>query len=692
MKTLDYTKKTGRIKPFVLQKEIPTLVKLPDSKPSKRDIKSSKSKKAMAVLIDVEKNHNTSWYTELRKRAEVNMDAVALFYRGRKISFRRLFEKADAMAKSLKKMGIEKGDEIPCCISNTPELIYTMLAANKIGAKLNLFGTHLDKEYMKSVLDNTTKKVLIASDDNYSKILDVVNKCGFENKLLISLSDSLPKNPEKCKEYVKDLDKYYHYPNLVPNFKKNDSSIMSFNEFINYGRDYNKEIVDTGTLNTDFVITYTSGSTRKGFPKQIIHTNRSFIVSGTFNDMELSGSPKIPYQRGMCYIHSDSNTNLVTCISDSLMKLWSVSCEPEYGKEVALDVVRINSPSMIEMTTSHLVQLCKDYFKALDVGVKYKFPKLIATFAVGEPTSKGEEKFINKVLRTSKAGSEVRVKGITLPFAPLSVGGGDCEHGGIFYNVFNSVQAAKNMILTRRKSEDNGMAPVVFGNVTALKKDSRGNYVECDYNECGILVANSATNMSGYKNDLNNTLKKIVTDSYGRDWVSCDAYGYIDTLGNVHQKDRVGTEMLLSNGNMILPSQISDVVLKDSKNILSCVVTCVHTVNGDIPVINYELSPFKINSRTKTLTSMHERIKQKLAPILGDSDILFREFRNEKSFPLNGSGKRDVVAIQNMGLKNTFMLCNGNILKISFNQDACHVIERDRVREYKNEKLKKKVV
>ncbi len=677
MKTVEYTKETGKIKPFILQEEIANVVKLPDSKPSKRIIQNKKSKQAMAVLTDIEKNHNISWYKELRNRAERNMNAVALFYRGRKITFRHLFEKADALSKALAKAGIEKGDEIPCCISNTPELIYTMLAANRIGAKLNLFGTHLDKNYLKEILDNTSKKVLIASDDNYSEIQDVVNKCDFKNKVLISLSDSLPKNPEKCSEYVSDLDKYYRYPNLVPKFKINDNSILSFNEFIKYGEDYNKPIIDNSTLDTEFVVTYTSGSTKKGFPKQIIHTNRSFIVSGTFNDMELSGSPKIPYQRGMCYIHSDSNTNLVTCISDSLMKLWSVSCEPEYGREVALDAIRINSPSMIEMTTSHIIQMCKDYLKNLDKGVKYKFPKMIATFAVGEPTSKGEEKLINKVLKTSKAGSEVRVKGITLPYAPLSVGGGDCEHGGIFYNVFNNIQSKKNMILTHKKSADNGMAPVVFGNVTALKKDEKGNYVECDYYENGILVANSATNMTGYKNDIENTLKKIIRDSYGRDWLSCDAYGYIDAAGNVHQKDRVGNEIILENGTMILPSQISEVVLNDTKNILSCTVTSYHTENGDIPIVNYELSPLMINSRRKAILSMNDRIKQKFGSLLGDQ-ILFREFTNDKSFPVSGSGKRDILAIENMGLNNTYRIVDDKAIltNISDTKDDGKVLRK----------------
>ncbi len=655
MQFIDDVSKTGKIPAFDLRDEFD--FGLYDyTKPSGRFLKSSKSRKVMEILDDIYTNHDTSWYTELRLRANRNMDALALFYRGNKISFRELFDKSDKLANSFVKVGIKPGDEIPCCISNMTELVYTMVAANKIGAKLNLFGTHLDKDYLESILNITTNKLFIASDDIYGDIKDTIEKIGFDHKLLYSLADSLLEDPTVSEEYKADLDRYYHYDNLAKSIYKNqDDSIFTFDEFIDYGKDFHVEANPNANLDTEFLITYTSGSTKKGFPKQIIHSNRSLIISGFFNDLEISGSPRIPYQRGMCYIHSESNTNLVTCISDSLMKLWSVACEPEYDRYKALDVIRLNNPSMIEMTTTHLIQMAKDYIKEYDNGKKILFPNLIATFAVGEAVTPGEEKLINKVLRKSKAGSEVVVKGITLPHAPLSVGGGDCEHGGIFYNVFNSIKSKKNYILTGDK--DTGMSPVVFGIVTAVKETEKGKYKECNYNEFGILVANSATNMVGYKNDITNTIKKIIRDENGRDWLSCGCYGYIDKAGNVHQKDRIGSELILENGMMILPSMISKSVLKDTKNILSCTITPYHTETGDIPIVNFELSPLRISNRKKTILSMNERIKKELGEILGEN-IIYREFSDEHPFPEAGSGKRDILSIENMGLENAYQIKN----------------------------------
>ena len=79
MKTREYTESTGKIKPFNLQEELRTVVKLDDSKPSKRIMYNKKNKAAMVVLDDIEKNHNTSWYRELRSRAEKNMNAILFF-------------------------------------------------------------------------------------------------------------------------------------------------------------------------------------------------------------------------------------------------------------------------------------------------------------------------------------------------------------------------------------------------------------------------------------------------------------------------------------------------------------------------------------------------------------------------------------------------------------------------------------
>lgn len=656
MKYKEFIEKDGFIPTYYVENDIKNLV-YDLNKPSSKIIQTEIGLKTISLLKKIEKNNNHSWYKELLERSKKDEKHVALFYRGNKITYKEMFEKADKFANSLYKYGIRKGDEIPCCLSNTPELVYIMLAANKIGAKLNLMGTNLNKDYFKKIMLETKSKIFLSTDVEYNKIKDIVNEINFESKVIVSLTDSLPKNPQECDEYEPTLDKYYHYHNYVPEMKMEDSTIKSFDDFIKYGLDFTDEIIDNNDLNTEFTITYTSGSTRIGFPKQLIHCNRSYIVGGIYNDTNLTGSPNVPEIRGLAHIHSDSNTNLVTCISDNLIKHGTVALEPEYDKEKFFDYVMLNKPVHLDATTSFLIQMAKDYL----IKKKYKgkkLPFMLVTMAVGEPTSPGEEKFINTFLRKARAGSGIKLNGLKLLYAPLSIGGGDCEHGGIYYTLLKKVQTLTK--ITKLGKRDYGMTPVPFAVVTALKKNADGLYVECDYDEPGIIVANSITSMKGYKNGKEHTINKIITDSQGRDWFSCDVYGYVNKVGNVIVSGRLEDIIHLNNGLCIPCHEISEIVCKDSKNVMSCTTVGVEKDGFEVPVITIELNPLSKVNKGKILSSIQKRLS-KFYP--NYDEFYFRLVNSEKSFVLTGSGKRNVVFLKNRGLINTFTIKDNKIVK-----------------------------
>lgn len=652
----DEVEKNGNIPTYHVEDDLKNLL-YDLSKPSSKIIQTDIGLKTIALLKRIEMNNNHSWYQELLERSKKDVNHVALFYRGNKITYEEMFQKADALAKSLYKYGVRKGDEIPCCLSNTPELVYVMLAANKIGAKLNLMGSNLNDEYMKQILEQTGSKLFIGTDVEYKKIESIVSTVNFKNKLIISLADSLPLNPKECDEYEPELDHYYHYDNLVPEFKKNDNSILSYEEFEKYGSDFNEEIVDDNDLDTEFAITYTSGSTRIGFPKAIVHCNRSYIIGGIYNDTNLTGSPEVPEIRGLAHIHSDSNTNLVTCISDNLIKHGTVALEPEYDKNKFIDYVVLNKPVHLDATTSFLIEMAKDYL----VRKKYygrKFPQMLVTMAVGEPTSPGEEKFINTFLRKVRAGSGIKLNGIRLLYGPLSIGGGDCEHGGIYYTLLKKIQSLTKF--TKIGKKEYGMTPVPFSVVTALKKMPDGSFVECDYGEKGIIVANSITSMKGYKNNPEKTKQKIIRDNLGRDWFSCDVYGYINNIGNVIVSGRIEDTIHLNSSISLPCCDVNEVVCKDTKNIMSCTTVAVENNGVEVPVITIEFSPlFKVNYK-KVMQSVQKRL-EKAFPFC--EEFYYRLVDCDTTFKLTGSGKRDVVFLKNRGLQGTFRVVDGEFVK-----------------------------
>lgn len=654
MKSKEYTSQTGKLKNFKLFEETSQLNTNTSCKPSTLVFRTKRGKKAIEALRNLESLNNHSWYMELKKRSQRHPSDVALFYRGNKITFKEMFEKADLYAKSLSSYGIMKGDEIPACMTNSPEFVYLLLAANKIGAKVNLFGSHFDKNYIKEILESCTKKVFISTDDNYEMLKDVVSTIPYENKVLFSLADSLPEHPEKTDEYEPELKDYYNYPNKAKSFKLEDESIKLTSEFLNDGSRLNTSVADNNNLDTEFLVTYTSGSTKSGLPKQIIHTNRSLIVAGRFHDSELSGNPDIKGMRGLAHIHPESNTDVITCISDNLMQGWSVALEPEYDKDKALDYIILNKPTYLNATSSFLVQAAKDYlikrkYHADGKGKKLGF--LLGVFAVGERTSKGEEKFINRFLRESSAGSDFKFLGLSLPYAPLSIGGGDCEHGGIYYSLWKSLFEKINKLRLAKK--EYGMMPVPYAQVAAFKVNENGVYEECNFNEVGLIAANSATTMSHYKNHPKETIDLIITDTNGRDWISSNVFGYIDELGGVHVKGRYDKKVY--DDFPVHNYEIEEAVELDTKNILSSSVVYLN-VNGEtIPVINIEFQPFKQDTDADILKSVMLRCQDVLGVELAKK-IVIRIIDNNTSFPLTGSGKRNYQALEDMGLNGVFRM------------------------------------
>ena len=438
---------------------------------------------------------------------------------------------------------------------------------------------------------------------------------------------------------------------------------MLFDEFKNYGEDYDQVINDDNDLDTDFLITFTSGSTKVGRPKAIIHSNRSLITCGIFHQPQYSGNPEIKGLRGLAHIHTESNTDVITCISDNLMQTWSVALEPVYGKNTFLDILFLNKPNYCNATPTHIIEAAKEYLIEKKFSGR-KLPWLLALFAVGEPTSKGEEKFINMFLKKAKAGSGVKIKGLSLPYTTLSIGGGDTEHGGIYYSLWKSFY--EKLYTPVLKGKEYGMQPVPYAHISCFKKLPNGLYEECNYNEMGLIASNSATTFKGYQNNIDAVKNKIIMDTYGREWLSNEVYGYIDNLGTVHVKDRSENNIKLDAYNNIENYKIADIILEDTKNILSCTVSKVIENDIEIPIINVEFQPFKEKSDEYVINSLKNRLYAKLpANIVNEimSKIKIRIFDNKKSFPVSGSGKRGYGAIDEMYLDNTFDLLNYGISK-----------------------------
>ena len=121
--------------------------------------------KAKNILKDLDENHNYSFAMNAYLRNKKNFSRNAIFYRGNKIDYRTLFNHVFSYAKSLKELGYKKGDEVPLCVSNTPEFVYLYLAINLIGGVVNSFGEWFDSDYLKMIIEKSKSDYVFISDD-----------------------------------------------------------------------------------------------------------------------------------------------------------------------------------------------------------------------------------------------------------------------------------------------------------------------------------------------------------------------------------------------------------------------------------------------------------------------------------------------------------------------------------------------
>lgn len=643
-------------------------------KPSlaKKHIKNSKK-----IALEVEKlnsNNEWCWAKDMERRNKNRLDSVAIFYRGNYITYQQLFKQRDEFARSFKSLGIQKGDEIPICISNIPELVSMLMALNMIGAKPNIFGADFSEDYIEEIINGCDKKIFIASDDNYEKIEHIVAKTKVEKKLVFSLADSLPNGRDPYADYD---DPFYHFENKVPFLRKNDSNILSIDQFISLGKQYNGKIEENVSLDDEFTTTYSSGSTKSGRPKAIIHTNRSYVTMARFHDTDLSKLPAMKDMIGLAHIPPHSNTDLITSISDTLSQGCTIAMEPIYRKEFFGRSLEINQPDYVPATRSFWIYAIKNIRN--DRLLKNKnWSYLKMPVAVGEAISINEEKFINRGFRKLKAGKNK----LPRPLYPLtiSIGGGDCEHGGIFYTIFKSLREKISL-----SKDDFGLVPFQSVECTALREDG----TECDFEELGRLVANSPGNMKKYKNNEEATKNFFIKDAMEKVWGDCKVWGYINKRGNAIMKGRMGNEFHLSDNTLYPTFKVADAILKDTKNILSCeVVNVLDNCGTEIPVAHIEFQPNHKSSIYQILKGTEARIEKFLPKEIADK-VIYRIHSGSDSYELTGCGKRSVLALEEERFSN-------KCFKYDHHNDTLEFITEDYVYEpSKNQidtsKIKRKV-
>jgi len=603
-----------------------------------------KKKTFVEVSEELAQNHNTSWIEELYKRNKDRLDTVAIIYRGTKITYRQFFHNVEKYAKALAMNGVKHGSNFVAVLQNTPEYAYFLGAASALGARITIISSDFDQDYIKSFIDASDSKNVFVSDMDFSKMKNVLSNVD-KDVVLVPLEHSLKHgNPYKSiteRFYKLDEEKLNKDIREV----ETHNEVRNLDSFIKDGDSYDKPFrYEKVSYNEPFTVTFSSGSTNSTRPKAIMHNAKSYIYMGRYHDQDVSDYPTMKGAATLACIPPHSNTNINNCVSDTLMEGGKICFEPIYDENYYIYSLIINKPTLALGTRSHWIKTLKRYYGEPEFK-NVKFPFMLVPVSVGEPLAANEEKALNKMLKKARAGIDI----IPSPtsFVTMSVGGGDCEHGGIFFVLFRALQSKlprKNM------NEPIGMLKYNMVDVVALRPDG----TVCAPYECGELVCNSPCTMIGYLNNEEANRNFYVTDVQGRKWTRLNTYGYTDGKNHVYVKGRIQERT-----TEIPEFVVNDVVLKDTKKILSSEVVKINKDGETVYVAHVEPMINTSINKANVITSIYNRCIHHFGKDFGKK-LYVRWHTNEEGFALTKCGKRSNLILIDEGLDK----CESNIVNI----------------------------
>ena len=524
-------------------------------------------------------------------------DDVALIYFGRKISYGVLFEQIDICRKGLLKYGVKEGDKVALLVSSTPEVIYTVLALNRIGAVADLINPLFEEQQIIDRINETGAELLFVLDRLFDRVEGILPKLCVKQTVVIPVAASM-KPVMKIAARLKSGSSICY-----------SESVIRFSDFTKQADKFESDIKDAPYQpDMPFIMVYSSGTT--GASKGIVLTNDG--INATISHYADTG---FSYQRGDIFFHKGImvffSTGIILTLIMPLVMGISVLVEPRSDMSVFFDDIRRYRPSLLMGTTS--------FWKFLTEDSKMKNANLnCITYPIvgGEQLLDETERKINDFLK--QHGSQ----------ASLIKGYGMCELGS-------------TVATTSYKHSKQGSTGYPIKNVVVSIFDIDTNE-EQSYNHRGEIRVLSPARMKEYFVNPKATEEFFYTDENGNKWGCTGDIGYMDEDGDLFVLGRANDFFVTKTGKRIYCFDVEQAIL-ESGLVEQCEVTALSKKdeNGDdIPVAF--LIPRADCKQEEIISKVHNYLQEKLS-----ADELPAKYKILEAFPVKNSGKRDMEALQN---------------------------------------------
>lgn len=455
---------------------------------------------------------------------------IAIEYYGRTYTYRAFYEMIRDTAKSLKSQGVKEGDTIAICMPNTPEAILMFYAANMVGAIVSLIHPLSAEKEIQNYINGSGATFLLSLDLVYDKVHNIVDNTCVKKIVIASASDSL----KTIKKFL------YKFKNrgAVPKIELTDD-IMTWNEFLNYGYNYQGEIACLKSSCDPAVILYSGGTS--GDPKGILLSNINFnaLALSCHKMIEQSGEKEsilaiLPIFHGF---------GLGVCIHTTLCCGMRVVLIPSFSPKDFGSLLHKHKISIVCGVPSLFESLTKTKMGKNDLS------KLKCAISGGDFMSKDLKNRVDEYFHEHGSSAEVRVG-------------------------YGLTEASAAICVTPTGEYRESSIGIPFPD-TYTKIVRVGTHDEVPYGEDGEICISGPTVMMGYLNNLEETIQTLQIHKDGRTWLHTGDIGSMDKEGFVYFKQRV-KRIIISNGYNLYPSYIETIINSHPDVFTSTVIGIPH--------------------------------------------------------------------------------------------------------------------
>lgn len=533
--------------------------------------------------------YSGSLYSHIYQNNKEFLNNIALQYFGKKISYKEMFECVERVASALISKGVKEGDNVILLMTSCPELVYLILALNKIGAVANMINPLFSREQIRDRINDTDAELLIVLDQLYGLLDGIQNNLCIKHTVVIPIVNSMP-FVTRTIAGVKLKKRISYSERVIP-----------WKQFVSEKIRRNTETVNKGE--NAAIMVYSSGTT--GASKGIVLTNKG--INSTISHYEHTGFEYIREQTYLQIVPTWFSTGAVFCLFMPLCLGLCVILEPVFSEENFYKDILKYKPNIIMGATSLWL-----YFLN---GMKSKKKDLsFITYPItgGEKILPKTESELNEILK--ECGCETH----------LVTGYGMCELG--------STATATSMEYYKY-----GSAGYPIKGVTVAAFDTDSNK-ECKYNERGEIRVLTPARMQGYYKRSDATAEFFWKDSEEREWGCTGDVGYVDEDGFVWVEGRANDYYINKSGKKIFCFDIESIILQN-ENVFQCEVLGININSIYVPYA------FVVGTNTDTvdINDILNNCKSKL-----DEDNVPVKIILLDKFPVKGSGKRDMEQLIQM--------------------------------------------